>query len=120
MFTPDMDKAMVDLIDQRICERRSTEERQVTGNNLALQEFDPTEKELTYYKLDPDRLSRRTQLIRLVTLQVLNRQLRKTLPLIDFSVRGNVSRLAGLVRAVRKVIFWGTKDSMWQEALQAS
>ena len=42
------------------------------------------------------------------------------MPLIDFSVRGSVSKLAGLVRDVRKIIFWGTKEEMWKAALTAS
>ena len=91
-------------------------------------EFDPTEKDLDFYRLKDAGAGRGGALrwlkIRLVVLQVLNTSLHTTLPLIDFSVRGDVSRLAGLVRQVRQSILgnkgWNVERGLEGVALQGN
>jgi len=107
------DEQLVSLVD-RICEKSGKEVMQMPGNQLL-----PDKRQLMHYSQLEMSTTRDLQ-ARFVTLQHLNDQLTSVLPMIDFSVKGNVSALASQIRGIRGLIFWGSKSKVWQAALDAT
>ena len=113
-FSLDADAQLVRCVD-RICDKKSSK---ASAHKLKASEFEPG-SHLIHYKLLEGRTVAALR-TRLLTLQLLNERVSSLLPMLDFSVKPGVSPLTDSVRALRRLIFWSTKHSLWERALEAT
>ena len=110
-FSLAADAQLVACVD-RICDKRNVE---ATIKSFSPNKFNPG-PHLIHYKAIEHKTTAELR-VRLLQLMLLNRSVTALLPMLDFSVKPGMSRLADLVRGLRKLVFWSTKRKLWEAAL---
>ena len=85
----------------------------------AMVQFEASTRDLLHYKLI-EHIDRRLLDLRFLVLRELNKRIVLVLHLVDFSLPSRRSVFTDAVRAIRGLIFWNSKKTLWEKALSST
>ncbi|GAB5354801.1 hypothetical protein AAMO2058_000150500 [Amorphochlora amoebiformis] len=119
VFTPDLDEELVCLVDVRDLAREPSTKKNNPFIDIKLLSIPQNEKH-SYANMSAKNVTHKQRKYRFAVLKRFNMTMKSALPLINLSLPHGTSRLTDSVKATKHYLFFGTKEDLWNKALEST